>query len=200
MVSTNSPSSVELVIGQLWNIRVTAAELPLLAVLLPDDETLTPAVEFVADGHDADLEQMWLASFVPTLPGRHVAVVTDPDGGTIFLQAHVRPVTLTADMPNGDSLDAWLGQGEHSWTVEECGEAMAVALAAQRRVCRVPAAMPDDLREAAHRRGGRYLYLRRQMSAQPRDDGDYDSPPLLPPGRDFETRALESPFRKLGIG
>jgi hypothetical protein len=60
--------------------------------------------------------------------------------------------------------------------------------------------MPEDLREAAHRRAGRYLYLRRQMSAQPRDDGDYDSPPLLPPGRDFETRALESPFRRLGIG
>ncbi len=200
MVSSNSPASVDLVVGQQWSIRVASAEQPLLTVMLPDDTTLMPAVVFVANGTNDALQREWLAAFAPQDPGRYIAAVTSPDGGALLFQAYVAAVTTAAAMPSVVTLDEWLGAGQHSWTNDELDNAIRVAMSAQRRVCRVPAALPDDLREAIHRRAARYLYMQRQLTAQTRDDGDYDSPPTLPPGRDFTTRELESPFRKIGIG
>ncbi len=201
MVSSNMERSVDLVVGQQWRIRVASADQPVLTVMLPDDTTLTPAVLFEADGTSDALERLWLAAFAPQEPGRYIAAVVSPSGGgALLLQAYVAEPTGNALMPNADTLDAWLGPGQHSFDEPELSEAMSIALAAQRRVCRVPVAYPADLREAAHRRAARYLFMRRQLTAQQRDDGDYDSPPTLPPGRDYETRALESPFRKLGVG
>jgi hypothetical protein len=201
MVSVLSASSAELAVGQMWRIRVAGgATAPTLSVMLPDDTTLTPAVTFEADGRDDEMRQLWLAEVLPVDPGRYVASVTDGEGGNALLLAYVSTVTTSAAMPSGDTLDDWLGAGEHSWTEPELADAMRIALDAQRRVCRVSAVYPDDLREAVHRRAALYLYRRKQLTAQARDDGDFDSSPTLPPGRDFEVRSLEAPFRKTPIG
>ncbi len=201
MVSVLSASSTELAVGQTWRIRVAGGtSAPTLAVMLPDDTTLMPVVTFEADGRDDEMRQLWLAELAPQDPGRYVAAVTDGEGGSALLLAYVSEVTTSAAMPSAASLDDWLGPGEHSWSEPELADAMRVALAAQRRVCRVSAVYSDDLREAAHRRAARYLFLRKQLTAQSRDDGDFDSLPTLPPGRDFEVRSLEAPFRRIPIG
>ncbi len=201
VISNAGSSSTELAVGQTWRIRVVGGTVaPALAVILPDDTMLAPPVLFVADGRDDAMRSLWLAEFAPQDPGRYVAAVTDGEGGSLLLTAYVSEVTVNAFMPSAETLDAWIGQGEHSWTEPELHEAVRIALAAQRRVCRVGAVLPDDLREAVHRRAARYLYMRRQLTAQQRDDGDYDSPPTLPPGRDFSVRELEAPFRRTPIG
>lgn len=200
----------ELLSGQPWEITVTGTELPTLAVTKPDGTTLTPAVVFEqsTDWDDQLCLPVGTYAYIATVPGatmvvagRWLATVSDTSGVLSVEQAFVTAVTASTDYPDADSLNDWLGgDGAHSFTAEELAEEMAVALRKQRGRCRVPAAMPPELREAAHRRAARLLYMRRQLTAEPRTDGDFDTPAFLPPGRDFSTRELESGYLRTPMG
>lgn len=200
----------ELLSGQLWEITVTGVELPTLAVTKPDGTTLTPAVVFEqsTDWDELACLPVGTYAYVATVPGatmtvagRWLATITDTSGLLAVEQGFVTAVTASTAYPDADSLNDWLGgTGAHSFTPDELAEEMAVALRKQRGRCRVPAAMPEPLREAAHRRAARLLYLRRQLTAEPRTDGDFDTPAFLPPGRDFSTRELEAQYLKTPVG
>ncbi len=201
-ISADSPTYVDRAIGQQWLIRVRSSELPTLTVLLPDGTTMLPAVEFSAETVYTEWST-YVATLAPQDPGRYIAAVTTATQGSLIFQAMVAAITLNAAMPDADDLDGWIkaGSGSHSWTDAELARALAVESAAQRRVCNVPAAYPDDLREALLRRAARSLFMRRQLTEMPRSDaGDFDLPPTMPPGRDAEVRRLEAPFRKLITG
>ena len=197
----------DLAIGQLWRIAVESSDLPTLTVLLPDGSTLTPAVEFDQDMLAAPTQSTWgwptyryVAEFAPQDAGRYIGAVTAADESGLLFQAWVSAVTPNTSLPDADTLDEWLGVGEHSFTPGELADAMAIAGRQQRKRCRVPATYPEDLAEALHRRAGRYLYGRRALAAEPRTDADYGTPPTFPPGRDFTVRELETPYYKLPIG
>lgn len=209
-IRVRNGGTVDLATGQQWELLIEATELPVLVVTKPDGTTLTPAVDFeqVTDA----VTWPWLGALpygtygyraVVTVDaaGRWLAAVaTAADGPAGALQAFVTATTATAAYPDGDSLDDWLGTGTHSFTPEKLTEKMDIALKQQRLRCYVPAAYPPDLREAVHRRAARLLYLERQLTEQPRTDGDYDTPPTFPPGRDFTTRELETPYYRSPVG
>lgn len=198
-------ASTALLVGQQWELLVEAESLPVLVVTKPDGTTLTPAVTFEATtAWDWALPYQtygYRAELVVTAAGRWLAAVQV--GGVLagVAQAEVAAQTASSAMPDAASLDDWLGGPDaHSWPTEKLEEKIAIALAKQREVCRVPAAYPATLREAAHRRAARLLVMERQLTEQPRTDGDFDTPAALPPGRDFSTRELESGYRRLPIG
>lgn len=196
-------------VGQNWRVLVEAGELPTLVVTKPDGTTLTPAVTFEQAASTRDWA--WTLPFgtygytalIPVdAAGRWLAAVsTATDGFAGVAAANVSAVTLSADMPDADSLDDWLGGADaHSFPTEKLEEKIAIALDRQRGKCNIPAAYPPDLREAAHRRAARLLFLERQLTEQPRTDGDFDTPPTFPPGRDFATRELEHGYLKTPVG
>ncbi len=200
-LSAASPTQVDLAMGQVWTIKVQASELPSLTIILPDGSTLTPAIEFSAEYAYPD------PTYVATVPaqaaGRHIALVQqplDPAQSALIFQAWANEILPNAGLPTAADLDAYLGTGQHSWPTEDLQEALDAEAAAQRRVCRVPAAYPPDLREALLRRAARNLEMRRQMTEQPRTDGDFGLPNTVPPGRDQEIRRYEAPWRKLTLG
>lgn len=198
-------ASTALLVGQLWGLLVEAEELPVLVVTKPDGTTLTPAVTFeITTPWDWDLPYAtygYRAELVVTAAGRWLAAVQVGSVLAGVAQAEVRTQTASAALPDAASLDDWLGGPDtHSWPTEKLEEKIAIALQKQREVCRVPAAYPETLREAAHRRAARLLVMERQLTDQPRTDGDFDTPAALPPGRDFSTRELEAGYRRLPIG
>lgn len=199
-----SSAVVDRAVGSTWDIRVSADELPVLTVLLPDGMALTPAVVFEYDsiGFAPDYVAQYVASVPITVPGRHVGSITTATDGSALAQCYAAAVTLTADMPDADELSDWLGGVDaHSWEDADLTGALNAESAAQRRVCTIPAAYPADLREALLRRAARCLDMRRQLTEQPRTEGgDFDLPPVAPPGRDAEIRRYEGPFRKVVIG
>lgn len=189
--------TVTLAVGQAWNIVVDGVSAaPVVTITLPDLTTVTPDVEIDSDY----VVTTYAVQYVPLLPGRYVAAVAEAGGGTDQVQAYV--VNATGEPPTKDQLDAWLGgAGAHSWSDDDLAQALGVALTQQRRVCRVPVAYPDDLFWAALRRAARHLYMKRQLTDQPRSEGgDFDLPAAYPPGRDQGIRELEAPYRKLVIG
>lgn len=196
-------------VGQNWQVLVEAGELPTLVVTKPDGTTLTPAVVFEQASSPRDWD--WTLPFgtygytalIPVDAGGRwlAAVSTTSDGFAGVAAANVSAVTLSADMPNAESLDEWLGgEDVHSFSADKLEEKIAIALSRQRARCNIPAAYPPDLREAAHRRAARLLFLERQLTEQPRTDGDFDTPPTFPPGRDFTTRELEAGYLKTPVG
>jgi hypothetical protein len=199
MISAESDAYVDLAVGQLWQIRVCSTEAPVLVVIDPAGSTVTPAIEFEAEtalglGH-------YLASFAPQDPGRYIVAVTTATQGSLIFQSVVSEITMNGDLPTFEDLDDYLGgAGAHSWTDEQLTDALNAESANQRRVCQVPAAYPDDLRQALLRRAARNLAMRRQLTEQPRTDGDFDSPAFVPPGRDAEIRRYEAPWRKIKVG
>lgn len=200
-LSAASPVVTDLEEGQTWAIRVKASELPVVAILLPDDTAGAATVfEYIAAATGFG-PGCYVAKYVTDRPGRHLATVTTTDGGQLTFQAFVTGVTTGAGLPTYADLDTYLGGvGEHSWSDADLTESLDVESAQQRRVCRIPAAYPADLRDALLRRAARRLEMKRQLTEQPRTDSDFGTPALIPPGRDSEIRRLETPFRKLTIG
>lgn len=198
-VTMDAGAQIDLAVGQLWTIRVRASSLPVMVVILPDGTTES-SILFAADGWLGD----YVASFAPQDPGRYLAAITTlTDGvvtGSVVAQAFVAPITMNSQFPGAADLDKYLGEGQHGWTTEELEEAMAIESAAQRRVCRIPAAYPADLRGALVRRGARYLDMKRQMTSESSDGTDFEVPGRPPLGRDQEIRRLEAPWRKVVIG
>lgn len=196
-------TQIDLATGQQWVIRVEATALPTLVITLPDGEILAPAIEFEIDwDYVTAAYSTYVAYYVPVMAGRYIAAVAASDGGeSVAFQAWAADVTSNVDLPDAADLDEYLGgAGEHSWSDAQLTNALNAEAAAQRRVCRIPAAYPDDLREALLRRASRNLYMRKQLTELPREDTDFPVPAQTPPGRDPEVRRLESPWRKVTMG
>lgn len=199
MMKAESPAYADLIVGQMWQIRVCSSELPTLVVTKPDGTTLSPAVVFELEyGY---FNSMYLAEVGPVVAGRYIAAATTATQGSLIFQALALAVTTNALLPTFADVDDYLGgAGAHSWTDEQLADALDAEAANQRRVCQVPAAYPDDLRQALLRRAARNLAMRRQLTEQPRTDGDFDAPSFVSPGRDAEVRRFEAPWRRVGIG
>jgi len=130
---------------------------------------------------------------VPT-PGRWVAVVTGTNG-VVAATAHVSDVVTGVQMPTVADLDNYLGT--HSWSDDDLAEALEAEASNQRRVCRVPAAYPADLRSALLRRAQFHLAMKRVQLGVIPGDADRDT---IRPGMDSEVRRFEKPYRKLPVG
>lgn len=198
-----SSAVVDRAVGSTWEIRVAADELPVLTITKPDGVTLAPAVLFTYDsvGVAPDFVAQYVATVAVLVAGRYVGSVFTSDGGAL-VQCYAAAVTTNANLPDADELSDWLGGVDaHSWETADLTGVLAAESAAQRRVCDIPAAYPDDLRQALLRRAARALDMRRQLTEQPRTEGgDFDLPPAAAPGRDAEIRRYEGPFRRIVIG
>lgn len=137
-----------------------------------------------------------------TMPGRHLATVTAAGYGSATWVMWAQTPTAGADLPDVDDVDAYLksGSGEHSWSADDMLDALTAEEAAQRRVCRIGAVYPPDLRQALLRRVQRNLALRPHALAMFRGDAETGDPQAFLPGTDPEVRRLERPYRKLPIG
>jgi hypothetical protein len=203
-----SGEAVSVVAGGVWEMRADVRDAygdlyvddPVLTITLPDGTT--DDIEVAAADAYA-LPGSYVARYIPPAPGRYVAELETLTSGTIYFTALVYPAPTEDGMPNvtdlvgtrsGDDL-GYLGS--NSWTDAEVLDALNAEMAAQMRVCRVPAAYPYDLRQALMRRVARNLALRRVPTAVLR--GDADAGPTYLPGRDPEVRRLESPWRKVVI-
>lgn len=192
--------SVTRPIGVPWEMIFTSRDAdgywlddaPVVTITLPDATTVAATVE------SEDLG-CYTVLYVPLTVGRYTAHAVTALGYALDLLAVVTPSVVP--LPDSDDLDAYLGGStEHAWTDAEMVEALAAETAAQMRMCRVPANYPEDLREALLRRAARNLAMRRQLTAEPRGEGDVELPAVLPVAADPEVRRLEKPWRRLPIG
>lgn len=193
-------TSRTLAVGAGWVLRVLATDdtsgaaadvTVTAAVTLPDGTPVAPAPTVTTSGLFAGVHR---AVYVPTLPGRHLATMTD---GTVTLHfaALVEDVVDNAGMPDLTDVDNYLG--DHSATDLELQQALDQETTAQWRVCRVPATYPADLRGALLRRVQRALAMK-GLALAVRENADGDA--IVVPGRDPEVRRLEAPFRKVRLG
>lgn len=193
-----SSTSVDRALGGVWDILVDVRDsdgvlvddAPVVTVTLPAGTTATPAVETVGTG-------VYLVTYIVATAGRYVARAVTTSNGAVDFAAYVTASVAGTAMPDTDAVDLYLGEGEHSWTDEQLQSALDAEAAAQRSVCRVPAAYPADLREALLRRVGANLARRKLLLQGEATDSEF---PQVLPGRDPEVRRLEAPFRKLVFG
>lgn len=197
MLDALSYTSLTVSIGEQWIMRVFAknadgtpsAIMPTGVVTLPTDGTA--ALEMLP-GPDAGC---WYAIHVPTEPGRHLAHIESADGSADFTAQAVGP-TPNADMPTPQDYTDRYGIHSHADTLVQ--QILDQEFAAQFKVCRIPAAYPEDLRGALLRRTNRVL----AMLALPlavRESAEGESQ-IVVPGRDPEVQRLERPWRRLPIG
>lgn len=195
-----TPTTADLPVGGVWTLVVAASDAdgvaavtaPTFTVTLPGGTTTAPAATLLSSG-------VWRATYVPAAAGRYTARVVSTGNGAVDFVATVSGATLTADMPDLDELRDYLKIeiGDTSRD-DDITSALAAETDAQRSVCRVPAAYPNDLREALHRRVARNLALRALPLAVLR--GDAEAGNTILPGRDPEVRRLEAPWRKRKMG
>lgn len=100
--------------------------------------------------------------------------------------------------PDVEDVAAYLGPAADSWDEATLTAALAAEKAAQVRACRIPAPMPDDMREALLRRVAANL-ARRQLGPLPGPQGDAEVATVVPI-RDPEVRRLEGSWRKCIFG
>lgn len=192
-----TPTSVDLPVGGVWELAVSVTDLDgchiddtvTATVTLPGGSTSAPTVEQVAAG-------LYRASYVTGSTGRYIARLTTTTNGAADFTAFITATVAATGMPDVDDVKDYLEQ--NSWTDDQIQDALDAEAAAQRRVCRVPAAYPDDLRQALLRRAQRNLSMRGQpLMTIP---GAEDGAPSIIPSRDAEVRRFEAPFRKLVMG
>lgn len=192
-----SSTSVELPTGGLWVLAVAVTDsdgcpatvTPTVTVTLPDGTTTSPALEEVTSG-------VWRAEYVPAVAGRFIARVAATGLGVADFACQVTAPVPASGMPDADDLDEYLGP--HSFADEILDDVLAAEAAAQRKMCRVPAVYPADLREALLRRCARNLAMRRVPLSVLQGDADAGTTNAYP-GRDPEVRRLEAPWRKLVV-
>ncbi len=109
--------------------------------------------------------------------------------------AYVVQVTTASGMPNVSDLDNYLGT--HSYSDDDLAEALDAETDAQRAICRIPAAFPNDLRSALLRRAQFHLAMKRVQLGVIPGDADRDT---IRPSSDPEVRRFEKPYRKLPTG
>lgn len=201
-----SSTAIELPISGVWTMSMAVTDSdgcptdvePTVTVTLPDGTTATPDVEAVTTG-------VYRTEYVVTAAGRHVAAVTTPANGAVGFTAFVTATVAAAGMPSLDDLrgdpddgDDFGYLGATSATDAQIQEALDAEAANQRRVCRVPAAYPADLRQALLRRVARNLAMQRIPLAVLQGDADTGS--TVPPGSDPEVRRFERTHRRLPTG
>jgi hypothetical protein len=193
-------TSVDLPVSGSWELRVLVVDdtgaasdtVPTVTVTLPAGGTAAPAMT-------SDSLGVFRTVYIPGTAGRYVARVVAAGLGAVDFAAYVTATVAGTAMPAAGDLDDYLGgAGNHSWTDDEMTDALGAEAAAQRGVCDVPAAFPDDLRNALLRRAQRNLVLRALPLAVLR--GDAESGDTLIPRLDSEIRRFEGPHRKTPIG
>jgi hypothetical protein len=177
---------------------LTDAVAPVVTVTTPAAGTASPTVERVGTG-------CYRAAYVPATAGRYVARAVATGYGAADYVAYVLAATAGAGMPTladlrGASADREdpddLGYlGANSYTDAEIADALGTETDAQRRMCRVGAVYPSDLRGALLRRVQRNLSMRGQPAVVI-SDGSGTS---FTPTNDPEVRRLERPHRKIVI-
>lgn len=191
-----SDTSVLLTVGGQWLIDVAVTDLdgypaddvPSVVVTLPDDTTASPTVETVTAGR-------YRATYTVAAAGRHVAQVATATDVADFA-AHALAVTAETGMPDAAAVVEYLGPTSHS--LEEVQAALDAEAAAQRRVCRIRAVYPADLRWALLRRVHRSLEMKKMPLAVPQGDAEVEVGIL--PRYDPEVRRLEGPYRPVVFG
>jgi hypothetical protein len=187
--------NAEIIKGGTWVLHATVTD---VNGTLADDE---PAVTIeLPDGADTDASVSadslgnYTVTYVTSMAGRHVArLVADTD--TVAASAYVTDIVTASGVPTVADLDNYLGT--HSHTDEDLAEALEAETDAQRRVCRIPATFPNDLRSALLRRAQFHLAMKRVQLGVIPGDADRDT---LRPGFDSEVRRFEKPYRKLPVG
>jgi hypothetical protein len=162
-----------------------------------DPSAVTSALAVTAPGPG-----VYRAVLYPAAAGRWTARLTSSYGALDFaayVTAVSAPPTLLELMgdPDVDGDDGYLGP--ISWTDADVQSALDSEAAAQRAVCRVPAAYPADLGEALKRRVAVNLARRPLALGMTQGDADTGTAAYLP-GSDPEVRRLEGPWRKLVVG
>lgn len=193
-----SSASVELPISGVWALVVAvtdsdgcpASVAPTVTVTLPAGGTATPTADEVTTG-------VYRAEYVVGTAGRYVARVTTVANGAADFTAFVTATVAATGMPGIEDVDAYLGT--HSFTDAQLQDALDAEAAAQRKACKVPAAYPDDLRQALLRRVARNLAMRRVPLSVLQGDADAGTTNAYP-GRDPEVRRLEAAYRRLVVG
>lgn len=197
MLEPLSFTARDVAIGAAWVLRVLATDTdsgvptaPTLtgSVTLPDGTTA--AVVF----DSTPVSGVFRALVGIEDAGRHLARVTDGVDVVDFV-AQGTEVVAESGMPQPDDLDGYLD--EHSWTDDALEDVLTQEAAAQRRVCRVPAAYPADLRGALLRRCQRALAMRAVSLGMLQSE---EAGPSVVPGNDPEVRRLERPWRRVGVG
>lgn len=193
-----SPTAIELPVNGVWVIDVAVTDsdgglvdvTPEVTVTLPGGTTATPTVEAVAAGYRAE--------YVVGTAGRYIARAVTPVNGAADFAAYASATVAAGDMPDLADVLNYL-QWEEDNEYGDAAEALATESDAQRRVCRVGAVYPRDLRHALYRRVARSLGMKGIPLAVLRGDAESGSATFLP-GRDPEVRRLEAPHRKLVMG
>lgn len=190
-------SATELALNGRWVIDAcvtdadgkAAADTLTITVTDPAGVTSTPTAD---DG-------VTVGSYQAVIPvdqaGRWVAAIVGAAYGAAAATVYVTDVVTAAAMPTVPDLDDYLGT--HSWSDDDLAEALDAEASAQRRVCRIPADYPPDLRSALLRRAQFHLAMRRVQLGVIPGDAERDT---IRPGFDPEVRRLERPYRKLPVG
>jgi hypothetical protein len=197
-------TSAFLNVGAVWHVSVLTRDAdgyavdddpPVVTVTLPDASTVPVAAENISTG-------VWRALYVPATAGRFLAAAVTTALGRADFAAIVTGVASNASLPTFEDVRAYSGSEYDlaAWEDETITETLATETLNQARMCDVPAAYPDDLREALVRRAVLNLARRRHLVDDGATGDDTMIPPPPPPSRDPEVRRLEGPHRRLVMG
>lgn len=200
-VYARSDASADLPVSGVWVIDVCVTDAdgdavtddaPTVTITLPGGSTATPSAEDLGNGRHR-------AEYVVVSTGRYVARAVTLTHGAADFTAYVTATVAATGMPDLDATKTYLRIDlDDTSQDDEVQDALDAEAAAQRGVCRVPAAYPADLRQALLRRVARNLALRGLPLAVLR--GDAESGDTVLRGHDPEIRRLEGPHRKLVAG
>ena len=185
-----------LIVGGQWVVGIVVTD----ANGCPVDDTLTVTItdpsgaESAGTVEDLGILGRYRATVTIDAPGRWVVLITGSHGAGASA-AWSSSVVDGVAMPSVADLDDYLGT--HSWTDDDLAEALEAEASAQRRVCRVPADYPADLRSALLRRAQFHLAMKRVTLGVIPGDAERDT---IRPGSDSEVRRFEKPYRKLPTG
>jgi hypothetical protein len=187
--------NAEIIIGGTWALHVIVTDVnnvladdePTVTVTLPDGDTDTMSVSVDSLG-------VYTATLTTAMAGRHTATLA-ADVDTVAASAYVSDVVTAGGMPTVSDVDNYLGT--HSYSDDDLAEALDAETSNQRRVCRIPATFPPDLRSALLRRCQFHLAMKRVQLGVIPGDAERDT---IRPGTDPEVRRFEKPYRRLPTG
>lgn len=201
-----SGASANLPVGGVWEMTfyvvdsrgVAVDDEPVVTATAPGGGDVAVTTEAVAAG-------FYRSQAVTVAAGRHTARALTVDNGAADLTAWATSITPAVAMPElvdlvGDR-DTDLGYlGVNSFTDEEVEDALTAEAADQRGCCRVPAAYPDDLRQALLRRVAVNLAKRQLPLGVVQGDAEAGGSSLYVPRQDAEVRRFERKYPRLVVG
>jgi hypothetical protein len=200
MIIATTPTTADLTVGGEWVLCARVLDVDgrpvddtvVVTVTDPSAVTTSPPVDDLANaGHRSVV--------YPVAAGRWTARMVSSYGSVDFA-AYVTAVGAPPgllELRGDPDDDGYLGPT--SWTDDDVADALAAESAAQRAVCRVPAAYPADLGEALKRRVAVNLARRPLALGMTQGDAETGTASYLP-GSDPEVRRLEGPWRRLVVG